>query len=87
MHVKLSGLVTEAGPGWSAEMLRPVLDTVLELFGPQAVLWGSDWPVLNLAADCAQWVRISDELLAGLDDKDLRAVLAGNAQRFHRLPR
>ena len=86
MHVKLSGLVTEAGPGWSAATLRPVVQTVLELFGPGAVLWGSDWPVLNLAADYAQWVHVSDELLAGLGDDDRHAVLAGNAQRFYRLP-
>ena len=86
MHVKLSGLVTEAGPGWSVATLRPVVETVLELFGPHAVLWGSDWPVLNLAADYAQWVQASDELLAGLSDAHRHAVLAGNAQRFYRLP-
>ena len=86
MQVKLSGLLTEAGPGWSTATLRPVVQTVLELFGPGAVLWGSDWPVLNLAADYAQWVQVSNELLAGLGQEDRHAVLAGNAQRFYRLP-
>ena len=86
MHVKLSGLVTEAGPGWSTQTLRPVVQTVLDLFGPQAVMWGSDWPVLNLAADYAQWVQASDELLSGLTLDERQAVYAGNAQRFYRLP-
>lgn len=87
MHVKLSGLATEAGPGWNADALHPVVDTVLQLFGPQAVLWGSDWPVLNLAGDYAQWVQTSDDLLAGLTVGERQAVLAENAQRFYRLPR
>ena len=86
MHVKLSGLVTEAGPNWTIDMLRPVVDTALELFGPHAVMWGSDWPVLNLAGDYARWVQASDELLAGLSAEDRRAVFAGTARRFYRLP-
>jgi L-fuconolactonase len=85
VHIKLSGLVTEAGPGWSVEALRPVVDTVLALFGPQRVMWGSDWPVLNLAADYAQWVGATGRLLAGLGPQDLHAVMGGNAQRFYRL--
>jgi L-fuconolactonase len=86
MRVKLSGLVTEAGPGWTTGTLRPVIDTVLELFGPQATMWGSDWPVLNQAGDYAKWVHTSDELLAGLSPTERQAVFAGNAQDFYRLP-
>jgi L-fuconolactonase len=51
VHCKLSGLVTEIGPQWHIDMLRPYVDAVLELFGPERVMWGSDWPVLNLVAD------------------------------------
>jgi L-fuconolactonase len=87
MHVKISGLVTEAGPGWTVDMLRPVVDTVLDQFGPRAVMWGSDWPVLNLAGDYAKWVQVSDDLLAGLTPTERQAVFAGNAQAFYRLPR
>lgn len=85
VHVKLSGLVTEAGPGWSIEALRPLVEAVLEMFGPGRLLWGSDWPVLNLASDYAQWVQAADRLLSGLGQKDRQAVMAGNAQRFYRL--
>jgi L-fuconolactonase len=85
MHVKLSGLATEAGPGWTAATLRSVVETVLELFGPGRTMWGSDWPVLNLVGGYAQWVRASDELLAGLSPSELQAVTAGCARRFYRL--
>ena len=86
MHVKLSGLVTEAGQGWTVQTLQPVVNTLLDLFGPRAMIWGSDWPVLNLAADYARWVALSDELLAGLTPEERWAVFAGNARRFYRLP-
>ena len=46
---KLSGLVTEAGGGWTAETLKPFVDVLLEAFGPTRLMWGSDWPVVNEA--------------------------------------
>jgi L-fuconolactonase len=85
IHCKLSGLATEAGPGWSVATLRPFAETVLELFGPQRVIWGSDWPVLQLAGDYAGWVLACEQLLAPLDAADRHAVWAGNAERFYRL--
>ena len=85
VHCKLSGLVTEIGPGWKVDTLRRYADAVLELFGPKRVMWGSDWPVLNLASDYATWCATTDTLLAGLSDDDRAAVLGGNAVRFYRL--
>ena len=85
MHCKLSGLVTEIGPGWQIDMLRPYAEAVLELFGPRRVMWGSDWPVLNLASDYATWCATTDTLLTGLSADERAAVLGGNAARFYRL--
>jgi L-fuconolactonase len=85
MHCKLSGLATEAGAGWSAATLRPTMETVLELFGPRRVIWGSDWPVLTLAGGYADWVAATEQVLAPLDADDRHAVWAGNAERFYRL--
>jgi L-fuconolactonase len=85
VHCKLSGLVTEIGPGWKVDTLRPYADAVLEMFGPQRVMWGSDWPVLNLASDYATWCATTDTLLSGLNAADRAAVLGGNAVRFYRL--
>jgi L-fuconolactonase len=85
VHCKLSGMVTEAGPGWTVEQLRPYACHILDLFGPQRVLWGSDWPVLNLAADYGAWCDATGELLAHLDETQRQAVLGLNAQRFYRM--
>lgn len=82
---KLSGLVTEAGPGWTVERLRPVADSVIELFGPARVMWGSDWPVLTLAASYDAWAEATDRLLAGLGAADREAILGGTAARFYGL--
>ena len=85
LHCKLSGMVTEAGPGWTVEQLRPYACHILQVFGPERVLWGSDWPVLNLAADYGAWFDATGELLAHLDEAQRQAVLGLNAQRFYRM--
>jgi len=82
---KLSGLVTEAGAGWSVETLRPCVDLVLEHFGPKRLIWGSDWPVCLLAADYASWQEATDILLLGCTDGERDAILGGNAIRAYGL--
>lgn len=82
---KLSGLVTEAAAGWRIEDLRPWVDEVLARFGPDRILWGSDWPVVNLAADYARWIATTRALLAHLDPPARAAIFGGNARRFYGL--
>jgi len=82
---KLSGLVTEAGARWSVETLRRYADHVLDCFGPTRVLWGSDWPVVDLAGGYRRWVAATDALLAGLSADDRQAIRGGNARRFYGL--
>jgi len=82
---KLSGLVTEAGSDWSPEALRPYVDHVLHCFGADRVMWGSDWPVVTLAATYADWDSASRVLLSGLSEHERTAILGGNAQRFYGL--
>ncbi|MGW8392635.1 amidohydrolase family protein [Pseudoduganella sp. HUAS MS19] len=83
VHCKLSGMVTEAGPGWTIERLRPYARHILHAFGPERVLWGSDWPVLTLAADYGSWIDASAALLAHLEPAQQRAVFGLNARRFY----
>ncbi|GLY70851.1 hypothetical protein Atai01_74700 [Amycolatopsis taiwanensis] len=83
---KLSGLVTEADWAlWTVDDLRPYADHALEVFGPDRVLFGSDWPVCTLAADYGQVVRAAEELMAGLSMTERDAVFGGNAGRLYRL--
>jgi L-fuconolactonase len=80
---KLSGLVTEAGPDWTVESLRPYVDHLLAVFGPERLLWGSDWPVVNLAGGYDRWRAAALDLLSGLSGTERDAVLGGNAERVY----
>ena len=82
---KLSGLITEAGPDWTVERLRPYADHVLETFGPDRVMWGSDWPVALLAGSYQGWLDAADQLLASLTPTERAAILGGNAVRVYGL--
>jgi L-fuconolactonase len=83
VHCKLSGMVTEAGPGWTVAQLAPYARHVLQVFGPERVMWGSDWPVLRLAADYTAWMEASEALLAHLPPAQRDAVFGLNARRFY----
>jgi L-fuconolactonase len=80
---KLSGLVTEAAPGWDVDALRPFVVQVLEAFSPSRVLWGSDWPVVELAGGYDRWRAATATLVAGLAAPDRAALLGGNAARTY----
>ena len=83
--VKLSGLVTEDGPGWSVERLRPYVDHLLECFGPDRLIFGSDWPVVTLRASYAEWVAAALALIGGLERDAQDRVLGLNAIACYRL--
>ncbi|MFJ2988528.1 amidohydrolase family protein [Collimonas sp. NPDC087041] len=85
VYCKLSGLVTEASADWQDGDLRPYADHVLDVFGASRVIWGSDWPVVNLAADYGRWLTTTDNLLSKLDQQQRQQVMGLNAQRFYRL--
>lgn len=82
---KFSGLVTEAKPDWSVVDLRPYSDHLLKVFGPQRMMWGSDWPVCQLAATYDQWRQVAMELTSHLDEAGRASVFGGTAQAFYRL--
>jgi L-fuconolactonase len=85
LFCKLSGLATEASPGWTLTTLKPYVDHLLENFGPERLMWGSDWPVLNLNGDYAGWFAAARTLVDHLEDREKEAVFGGNAQSFYRL--
>lgn len=82
---KISGLANEAGPDWSTDKLKPYIDHVIEAFGTNRLMWGSDWPVLNLVGDYARWREVSAELLKDLSDQERAAIYGGNAIKFYDL--
>jgi L-fuconolactonase len=84
---KLSGLVTEADVRhWTPEDLRPFVETAVELFGPERLMFGSDWPVCLVAASYSQVLDALRASLPPLSPGELVEVFAGTAGRVYRLP-
>jgi L-fuconolactonase len=82
---KLSGLVTEAPAGTPQAAYVPVADVVLDAFGPQRIMFGSDWPVCLLAADYATVVNLAESLAKELSAAERTAVFASTATRVYAL--
>jgi L-fuconolactonase len=83
---KVSGLVTEAAwRQWQRADFAPYLEVVLEAFGPERLMFGSDWPVCLLAAEYREVVGIVEDLLTRLSDSERVAVWGGTAARFYGL--
>jgi L-fucono-1,5-lactonase len=80
---KLSGLATEAGLAWSADLLRPYVDHLIACFGPDRLMWGSDWPVLELVSTYERWYATARDLVAPTGASD--RIFGGTAQAFYRL--
>lgn len=82
---KMSGLVTEAGAAWTGTDLAPYVAHLIEVFGPERLIWGSDWPVCTLAAGYARWLEVAEGLTAPLGAEAQAAIFGGNAVRAYRL--
>lgn len=80
---KLSGLITEASADWKPEDLDPVISHLFSTFGPQKLIWGSDWPVIKLAGSYQRWFDVVKNVLSTYPDTDQAAVLGGNAARVY----
>ncbi len=86
VHCKLSGLLAYCAPGSvSLETIQPYVDHVLDVFGPQRLVWGSDWPVVNMTSDLPAWIGITRRILHGLSESEAEAVAAANARRVYGL--
>ncbi len=83
---KISGLVTEGNwNSWRAQDFEPYLEVVLNAFGPQRLMLGSDWPVCTLAADYASVIELEVDYIAKLSVDEQRAILEENAIKFYSL--
>ena len=83
VNCKLSGIMAYCGGTATLDLLRPWVDYVIDVFGPDRVLWGSDWPVVNLGGGLPLWLDITDGLLAGLSVTEQAAIRAETARRVY----
>jgi len=87
---KVSGLLTEVRPGGSRDDVARAIGVLFDLFGPERLLWGSDWPVLTLsncflgAGDYQGWFDLASEAIAAKDSSAIPAIMGGNARRIYR---
>ena len=82
---KFSALITEATSDWTVEDLRPYVDHVIEAFGADRVMWGSDWPVCRLAGEYMDWRNAALKLTANRSDTEKAAIYGQTANRFYDL--
>lgn len=88
VYCKLSGLLTEAGANPTAEALGPYVEHILKIFGSRRLIWGSDWPVLQLAASYTDWLTMASTLCqrhAQMDAASLSDIFGTNARRVYQL--
>ena len=84
LFVKLSGVTAYCAPGQTTlENVRPYVETVLTLFGPQRMVWGGDWPVVDLGSGLPEWIAMTRAFLSALSPDEQAAIGHGNARRFY----
>jgi predicted TIM-barrel fold metal-dependent hydrolase len=84
---KISGITAYAPePLRNAQGLRPYIDTMLEAFGPARLVWGGDWPVVNLGDGLLAWSNITRELLSEMTPDERTLILSTNAKKIYRIP-
>ena len=83
---KLSGLMAYCSPRPSSlETIKPYIDHVFECFGTNRIVWGSDWPVVNLGQGLQEWIKISRKILSSLSENEARKIAYLNAQNIYKV--
>ena len=85
VYCKLSGLITEAAEDWQNEDIFPYMDHLYDCFGPDRILWGSDWPVCLPAGAYDEWWSCTQQWAEQLDDEAREKLLGYNAMQFYGL--
>ena len=86
VYCKLSGMITEADwKKWKPADLKPYVQSALDLFGPERLMFGSDWPVSNLAGSYSELVDALEQALGPITATEKEMIFGGTAARFYGL--
>lgn len=85
INAKISGVVAYSGPDWSVGTIRPYVEHVIECFGWDRVVWGSDHPVVTLTGSLTRWVEATLAIISGVGADDRAKLLYRNAERLYRI--
>ena len=83
---KLSGLMAYCAPGTSSyETIEPYVDHALKCFGPKRMVWGSDWPVVNLGKGLVAWIEVTRKILSKLSPDEAEDIANRTAQKIYKV--
>ena len=82
---KLSGLLTETGKSPHPRTCKPWIEYVLQIFNSERIIWGSDWPVLELAADYQTWFELCQQYTKHLTSMQRNNIYSNNAKNIYKL--
>lgn len=86
VNCKISGMVTEADfTNWTAGQLQPYFDVIFEAFGPDRLLFGSDWPVCLVATTYKNWANLVRKNISSFSHDEQEKIMSGNAIRIYQL--
>ncbi|HEY8576062.1 MAG TPA: amidohydrolase [Devosia sp.] len=85
LNAKISGVVAYAGPGWTVDTIRPYVEHVIDCFGWDRVVWGSDHPVVTLTGSLTRWVEATHDIIKGASDDEKAKLLHRNAERIYKV--
>jgi predicted TIM-barrel fold metal-dependent hydrolase len=82
---KVSGIVAYSGADWSVDTIRPYVEHIIESFGWDRVVWGSDHPVVTLTGSLTRWVEATHEIIKGASEEEKAKLLHANADRIYKV--
>lgn len=85
LMAKVSGIIAYAGPHWTLDAIRPYVEHIIDCFGWDRVVWGSDHPVVTRGGSLTDWVNATRTLISGASETEQNQLLNGNASRIYRL--
>ena len=86
LNCKLSGLMAYCAPGTSSyETIKPYVDHALECFGPDRMVWGIDYPVVNAAKGIQEWIKVTNQILGQLSADEATKIASSNAERIYKI--
>lgn len=82
---KISGVIGTVKDGWTLDDLRPVVETTIEIFGWDRVVWGSDWPWSAQRASLGDWIKATHRLVENASEMEREKLFFRNAARVYRV--
>ena len=82
---KISGIIARVTKDWTAADLAPIVNHCLDRFGPDRVIFGSDWPVCLLGAPLVEWTTALRQIVADRPEEQQKKLFSANAEKYYRL--